>query len=99
MDCRKCHSKMDIYDVKVEVAAHHENMLDIIITCPKCGLKLNEFVDTAAMQQIATGCCTTCGAADFEGELRECPHCGDVKCSKCDMGDDVECASCASQDE
>lgn len=26
--------------------------------------------------------------------LETCPHCGADKCCMCDMGDDVECASC-----
>ena len=38
--------------------------------------------------------CAGCGADDYEGELRECPHCGASKCHWCDMGDDVECVGC-----
>lgn len=41
--------------------------------------------------------CNACGADDYEGELRECPHCGSTKCDICDMGDDVECARCESE--
>ena len=26
--------------------------------------------------------------------LKACPHCGTLKCCMCDMGDDVECISC-----
>lgn len=42
--------------------------------------------------------CIGCGATDYEGKLRYCPRCGSSKCSRCDMGDDVECASCPADD-
>lgn len=42
--------------------------------------------------------CNACGANDYDGELRECPHCGSTKCSRCDMGDDVECPACPEED-
>lgn len=34
-----------------------------------------------------------------DATLRECQHCGADKCIICDMGDDVECGSCGSDDE
>ena len=38
--------------------------------------------------------CPACGSLDYLGELRECPHCGGMKCDQCDMGDDVGCVVC-----
>lgn len=38
--------------------------------------------------------CEACGATDYDGELRTCPHCERSKCSRCDMGNDVGCAMC-----
>jgi len=47
--------------------------------------------------------CPSCGAdygdrkrnkPDDPQGLEECPHCGNLKCCMCDMGDDVECPSC-----
>lgn len=45
--------------------------------------------------------CAGCGSTPEEREkhdgrpgLRRCPHCGAEKCCVCDLGDDVECASC-----
>ncbi len=31
--------------------------------------------------------------------LRTCPWCGSEKCCMCDMGDDVDCASCSDANE
>ncbi len=45
MECRKCAAEMTIRDVRVEVAAHDSNLLDIIVTCPECGHKVNDFMD------------------------------------------------------
>ena len=42
--------------------------------------------------------CPACGHDDYEGDLIECPHCGGMKCSFCDMGDDVECVVCDGED-
>jgi hypothetical protein len=42
--------------------------------------------------------CNACGSSDYDGDLRECPHCGSTKCSRCDMGDDVECAACPDEE-
>lgn len=38
-------------------------------------------------------------AIEFPGEdhtpyLKNCPRCGAIKCSMCDMGDDVNCITC-----
>lgn len=45
--------------------------------------------------------CPGCGSSQADRakrddcqELRECPHCGALKCAMCDMGDDVECPGC-----
>lgn len=43
-------------------------------------------------------------AMEFPGEdhtpyLKNCPHCGAIKCSMCDMGDDVRCITCDGEDE
>lgn len=49
--------------------------------------------------------CPGCGSSKRDREvkaaqddttilLKECPHCGSLKCNMCDMGDDVECISC-----
>jgi hypothetical protein len=27
-------------------------------------------------------------------DLKKCPHCGNLKCCMCDMGDDVPCLGC-----
>lgn len=54
-----------------------------------------------------TDTCPGCGATDKDrarnkpGEpqgLETCPHCETEKCCMCDMGDDVECISCNSDD-
>lgn len=50
--------------------------------------------------------CPCCGSTpsdrvkrdDYQG-LRECPHCGALKCAMCDMGDDVECGSCNTDED
>ncbi len=51
--------------------------------------------------------CPSCGATPADRKankpnapqgLSECPHCGSLKCSMCDMGDDVECVSCDEVD-
>lgn len=51
--------------------------------------------------------CPGCGATAKDrarnkpGEpqgLETCPHCDTEKCCMCDMGDDVECISCNSDD-
>lgn len=62
---------------------------------------------TAAGQELAEGMaggslvnkpeCPACGYSDYEGELRQCPHCEGLKCSQCDMGDDVGCAVCDNE--
>lgn len=50
--------------------------------------------------------CPNCGAMphdrakrDDYRELRECPFCSALKCSMCDMGDDVGCGNCEGDDE
>lgn len=42
--------------------------------------------------------CPACGYTDYEGELRQCPHCEGQKCSCCDMGDDVGCPACDNEE-
>lgn len=43
--------------------------------------------------------CPACGNPEAtETELRPCPHCGTEKCARCNMGDDVECPACESDD-
>lgn len=42
--------------------------------------------------------CPACGYSDYEGELRQCPHCEGLKCSCCDMGNDVGCAVCDTEE-
>jgi len=51
--------------------------------------------------------CPGCGAAAIDRaknkptepqDLVNCPHCGTEKCCMCDMGDDVECASCGQEE-
>lgn len=44
MHCRKCETDLDESNIKAGVAAHDEFLLDIIIECPKCGHRINEFV-------------------------------------------------------
>lgn len=44
------------------------------------------------------GECNGCGFEKPESKTT-CPHCGADKCNVCDMGDDVECANCASEDD
>lgn len=42
-----------------------------------------------------TGCASLPSARPADDkELRQCPHCGALKCRLCDMGDDVSCISC-----
>lgn len=43
--------------------------------------------------------CPACGATGdmYEGDLMECPHCGEKKCSMCDMGNDTSCLRCEGQ--
>jgi hypothetical protein len=52
--------------------------------------------------------CPGCGATaadrkrnkpDAPQGLETCPHCGTEKCCMCDMGDDVECISCDTDDD
>lgn len=43
--------------------------------------------------------CMGCGSTDYAGALRYCPHCGTSKCAFCDMGDDVECGACPSDED
>lgn len=45
MQCPACKS-YEIYrdDISVEIAAHDENLLDIIVTCPECGKRYNAFI-------------------------------------------------------
>lgn len=45
--------------------------------------------------------CPACGSSkevvvnpDEWKITRECPFCGSLKCSSCDMGNDVECPAC-----
>ena len=49
------------------------------------------------------GCGSTAGyrATNKKTEpqgLSTCPHCGSDKCCMCDMGDEVECGQCQSDD-
>ncbi|POZ50670.1 hypothetical protein [Methylovulum psychrotolerans] len=57
--------------------------------CPNCWSKI----------EIDKERCPGCDADDYNGELRRCPHCGEKKCSFCDMGDDVECGLCDDFDK
>ena len=41
--------------------------------------------------------CPACGN-DSPKYLKECPQCGTMKCDQCDMGDDVECPACESEE-
>ena len=52
--------------------------------------------------------CGGCGATEHDRSrnkphepqgLSECPHCGEDKCCMCDMGDDVYCGNCPTDDE
>jgi len=43
--------------------------------------------------------CPACGASDYVGELKECPYCHGMKCSKCDMGKGVGCVACDNDEE
>jgi RNase P subunit RPR2 len=47
MKCKKCKAEMTKDDVAVEIAAHDDNLLDIIVTCPECGHQVNDFMDVA----------------------------------------------------
>ena len=54
---------------------------------------------------VEAGACDGCNSTaaqrmleDYTG-LRPCNRCGALKCALCDMGDDVECASCFTEDE
>lgn len=42
--------------------------------------------------------CPACGNTSYEGALLQCPHCDGLKCSCCDMGDDVGCPACDNED-
>lgn len=52
MACPKCNAEISRTDISVEPAAHDENLLDIIVTCPECGAKFNEFVDLREMVEL-----------------------------------------------
>ena len=43
--------------------------------------------------------CIGCGSTEYHGALKYCPQCGSSKCANCDMGDDVECPSCPTDDD
>lgn len=55
--------------------------------CPGCGSTPKDRADYLARNNDADH------DAD-DDKLRSCPHCGSLKCCMCDMGDDVECVSC-----
>lgn len=43
--------------------------------------------------------CGCCGTEQPVNEIRGCPRCGADKCNRCDMGDDVECGNCPSEED
>lgn len=45
MTCRQCEAEMTKEDVSVDLAAHDDEFLDVVITCPRCGHKVNAFMD------------------------------------------------------
>lgn len=53
MRCTNCKKKFEpdliSNDTYIEIAAHDNNKLDIIITCPKCDHRLNIFIDISEM--------------------------------------------------
>lgn len=44
MHCRRCETDLDESNITVGVAAHDEMLIDIIIKCPECGHRINEFI-------------------------------------------------------
>jgi hypothetical protein len=56
--------------------------------CPGCGSSLTDRTHRAHANSDPTSTA-----------LKECPHCGTLKCCMCDMGDDVECISCDKGDD
>ncbi len=52
MACPKCNEEITHHDVSVAIAAHDENKLDIIVSCPWCGTKFNDFIDLREMVEL-----------------------------------------------
>lgn len=66
--------------------------------CVFHGLSSQQIQQLAGTEILCPDCsdsceCPSCGRENPE-QVKECPHCGSLKCSTCDMGDDVECPSC-----
>jgi len=45
MKCKKCGENLDNEEVLAEVAAHNDELMDIIVKCPSCGIIHNAFVE------------------------------------------------------
>ena len=44
MKCCKCGEELTKTDICIEVVDHGEELLDIIIECPECSHRINNFV-------------------------------------------------------
>lgn len=63
------------------------------------GERVRELVSIDRIQDNFILACASCGSDHYEGPTTTCPHCGRVKCSTCDMGDDLPCAVCDGDEE
>ena len=45
MNCKKCNSDLSNEEILSEQAAHNDELVDIIVTCPDCGAVHNAFVE------------------------------------------------------
>lgn len=54
MNCQTCDIDLTNETVKIEanLAAHDDNVIDIIVTCENCGTKYNAFVEMADLVKI-----------------------------------------------
>ena len=52
MKCKRCKEQLDMSNITVEVAAHDDEKLDIIIECPACDYTINGFIGTDEMIEI-----------------------------------------------
>lgn len=52
MVCRKCGTGLSVDDIKVSIADHDEELIDIVITCKECELVINNFVSEAEFVDV-----------------------------------------------
>ena len=82
--------------IRTDYTYHGDEYCGYKIQLTSAGRELAESLKAGAASPKPE--CPACGYSDNEGDLRQCPHCEGMKCSQCDMDNDVGCAVCDSED-